>query len=122
MGLSNETVRGIEHRALGMMAHCLNLEEDGSAITPMRLAKSFRQPAASLICEGLCQTVTAAYTAHRGELLIFASSRGRPRQDTRYVYGVIVGRGLLVDCDRTHLTPGTPPPVAPRPGATGGLS
>jgi hypothetical protein len=105
MGLSDETVRRIEQRALGLIAYCLNLEEDGIEITPMRLAKSFRQPTASLICEDLCQTVTvAAYTAHRGELLIFASSLGRPRDCTRYAYGAIVGRGLVVDCYRTSLT------------------
>jgi hypothetical protein len=105
MGLSDETVRRIENRALNAIAHGLDLEANGQAITPMRLAKSFRQPTASLICEGLCTTVTAAaYTAHRGELLIFASSLGRPRQDTRYAYSAIVGRGLVIDCYRTHLT------------------
>ena len=52
----------------------------------MRLAKSFRQPTASLICEGLCHTITAAaYTAHRGELLIFASSLGRPGMQPIYL-------------------------------------
>ena len=63
------------------------------------------QPAASRIRRGLWRSRSwAAYTAHRGELLIFASSLGRPREYTRYAYGAIVGRGLLVDCYRTHLT------------------
>ena len=105
MGISAETVRVIENRALDAQLQCLELETRGRPIPPMRLAKSFRQPTTSLICEGLCQTVSAAaYTAHRGELLIFASGQGRPRDCTRYVYGALVGRGLLVDCYRTHLT------------------
>ena len=75
MGLSDETVRTIEARALDALSHCLDLEENGQMITPMRLAKSFRQPVASRICAGHDTFATAAtYTAHRGELLIFASS------------------------------------------------
>src|SRR4029453_3437284 len=96
MGLSDETVRTIENRALDAIAHGLDLEANGQAITPMHLAKSFRQPIASEICSG--SDKAAAYTAHRGELIIFASSLGRPRDCTRYAYGAIVGRCLLVDC------------------------
>jgi hypothetical protein len=43
-------------------------------IIPMRLAKSFQQPAASLICQGFWRSASCAQdTAHRGEVLIHAS-------------------------------------------------
>jgi len=42
MGISAETVRTIENRALDAIAHCLDLEDNGQDITPMRLAKTFR--------------------------------------------------------------------------------
>jgi hypothetical protein len=123
MGISDETVRTIENRALDAIAHCLDLEAAGQAITPMRLAKSFRQPTASLICDGFTKTVTAAaYTAHRGELIIFASSWGRPRDCTRYAYGAIIGRCLLVDCYRAPLPQSSHPSVVSQPGAARGLS
>ena len=71
MGISDETVRTIENRALDALAHCIDLEEAGQPIIPMRLAKSFRQPVASHICAGFIDKERAAfYTAHRGELII----------------------------------------------------
>jgi hypothetical protein len=114
MGISDETVRTIENRALDAIAHCLDLEAAGHAITPMRLAKSFRQPTASRICEGFTRTVSAAaYTAHRGELIIFASSlTEKPTHPfTPFTFervdglplGAIIGRCLLVDCYRAPL-------------------
>jgi hypothetical protein len=60
MRISDETVRTIEHRALDTIAHGLDLESNGQAITPMRLAKSFRQPTARRICAGRDPLVTAA--------------------------------------------------------------
>jgi len=104
MGISDETVRNIENRALDAISHCLDLEANGQDITPMRLAKSFRQPVAKRICNGIDRIITCAtYTAHRGELIIFASSV--PEQfwfelDEGFPMGAIVGRCLLVDCYR----------------------
>src|SRR5919108_28536 len=73
MGLSDETVRTIENRALDALAHCLALEQAGQAITPMRLARTFKQPVASLICRGLWRSASCATpTSHRGEVLIYA--------------------------------------------------
>lgn len=96
--ISDERVRQLEDRALRDLAYCLDMEANNQPITPIRLAKSFRQPVASLICDGFTKSVSAAaYTAHRGELIIFAS-RVDPRHDTQYPYGAIVGRVLLVDC------------------------
>jgi hypothetical protein len=101
MGLSDETVRTIENRGLDAIAHGLDLEVNGQAMTPMRLAKSFRQPEARLMCDGCTDDVTcAAYTAHRGELIIVASRAkpgpwGEPRP-----LGAIVGRCLLLDRGR----------------------
>ena len=40
--ISDERVRQLEARALGDLAHCLDLEANGQMITPIRLAKSFR--------------------------------------------------------------------------------
>jgi len=114
MRLSDETVRTIENRALDALAHCLDLEANGQPITSMRLAKSFRQPVASRIGAGSDPIATAAaYTAHRGELIFFASlliekpthpftplllerAEGLPR-------GAIIGRCLMVDCYRDPL-------------------
>jgi hypothetical protein len=120
MGISDETVRTIENRALDAIAHCLDLEAAGQAITPMRLAKPFRQPTASGICAGNKPSVTAAaYTAHRGELIIFASSlTEKPTHPfTPFTFervdglplGAIIGRCLLVDCYRAPLP--QPPPA-----------
>jgi hypothetical protein len=119
MRISDETVRTIENRALDAIAHCLDLEAAGQAITPMRLAKSFRQPVASSICDGSTDWVSAsAYTAHRGELIIFASSTPmerstfsdplkmplrNPETKMDYPLGAIIGRCLLVDCYRGPL-------------------
>jgi hypothetical protein len=114
MRISDETVRTIENRALDAIAHCLDLEAAGQTITPMRLAKSFRQPTASWICEGFTRTVSAAaYTAHRGELIIFASSLTEqpthpftpfPFESVKGLpFGAIIGRCLLVDCYRGPL-------------------
>jgi hypothetical protein len=120
MGISDETVRTIENRALDAIAHCLDLETAGQAITPTRLAKSFKQLVASSICDGGTHWVsTAAYTAHRGELIIFASSIPMERSPfsdplhrplhhsetgQEYPTGAIVGRCLLVvDCSRDLL-------------------
>jgi hypothetical protein len=114
MGLSDETVRTIENRALAALAHCLDLEANEQDITPMRLAKSIKQPVASLICRGLWRSAfCAAYSAHRGEVLIFSPAKPMPidefamhvRQQyiehmTAYPCGVIVGRVLLIDCFR----------------------
>jgi hypothetical protein len=60
MHISDETVRTIAHRALDTIAHGLDLEANGQAITPMRLAKSFRQPTARRMCAGRDPLVTAA--------------------------------------------------------------
>jgi hypothetical protein len=60
MHISDETVRTIENRALAVLAHGLDLEANDQAITPMRLAKSFRQPVARRICAGREPLVTAA--------------------------------------------------------------
>jgi hypothetical protein len=60
MPISDETVRTIEHCALDAIAHGLDLESNGQDITPMRLAKSFRQPTASAICRGDTNWVSAA--------------------------------------------------------------
>jgi hypothetical protein len=114
MGISDELVRKIENRALEFLSHCVDLEANGQEITPMRLAKSIKQPVASLICEGLWRSTSCAgYTAHRGELLIVASHRAmdlpeferhvkekrwyKP-QMTAYPRGAIVGRVLLINC------------------------
>jgi len=78
IGLSDETVRTIEIRALDVLLHCLELEANAQPITPMRLAKAFQQPVASLSSEGFTRSVSpAGYTAHRGESVIFAWSLGR---------------------------------------------
>jgi hypothetical protein len=119
MHISDETVRTIEHRALDAIAHGLDLEAAGQAITPTRLAKSFKQPVASSMCDGGTHWVsTAAYTAYRGELIIFASSISMERSPfsdplhrplhhsetgQEYPTGAIVGRCLLVDCSRDLL-------------------
>jgi hypothetical protein len=114
MGISDETVRTIENRALASIAYCLDLEANGQDITPMRPAKSFWQPVASMLCDGSEPRPTAAtYTAHRGELIIFASSLvdqpGRPLTPFTYARpgglprGAIIGRCLLVDCYRAPL-------------------
>jgi hypothetical protein len=60
MHISEETVRTIEHRALDAIAHGLDLEANGQDVTPMRLAKSFRQPTARRMCAGREPLVTAA--------------------------------------------------------------
>jgi hypothetical protein len=119
MGISDETVRTIENRALEALAHCLDLESHGQAIIPMRLAKAMKQPVASLVCRGLWRSASCpGYTAHRGELLIYA-----PRQPmelgeyerhlrekqfdiehmTAYPCGAIVGRVLLARCFRLPM-------------------
>jgi hypothetical protein len=116
MHISDETVRTIENRALDAIAHCLDLEDAGQAITPMRLAKSFRQPVASMLCSGFTGfTTAAAYTAHRGELIIFASSNQAGALPCGYVpdhdpdiwshvpFGMIIGRCLMVDCFRAPI-------------------
>ncbi len=108
MGISDETVRTIENRALDAIAHCLDLEANDQDITPMRLAKSFRQPVASLICAGKNFVTAAAYTAHRGELLIFASSVHREAGQEDLPLGAIIGRCLLVDCYRGPVPPPHP--------------
>jgi hypothetical protein len=58
--ISDETVRTIAHRALDTIAPGLDLESNGQAITPMRLAQSFRQPTARRMCAGRDPLVTAA--------------------------------------------------------------
>jgi hypothetical protein len=84
MHISDETVRTMEHGAIGWRAHSLSLEADGIPITPMRRAQSFRQPVASLMGEGCSHTATAAAdTADRSELILVASRVGRPRDGTR---------------------------------------
>jgi hypothetical protein len=99
MGLAAETVREIENRALEALAHCRDLEADGREIVPMRLAKSFRQPVASMLGSGeLSSTSVAGYTAQRGELLIFASSLDPDDGSESLLLGTIVGRVLIVDC------------------------
>jgi hypothetical protein len=119
MHISDETVRTIENCALDAIAHGLDLESNGQDITPMRLAKSFRQPTPSAICRGDTNWVSAAgYRAHRGELIIFASSiqMGKsaladplkmPLRNSStgmdYPLGAIIGRCLLVDCYRGPL-------------------
>jgi hypothetical protein len=124
MHISDETVRTIENRALDAIAHGLDLEANGQAITPTRLAKSFKQPVASSICDGGTHWVsTAAYTAYRGELIIFASSIPMERSPfsdplhrplhhsetgQEYPTGAIVGRCLLVDCSRDLLPQSLP--------------
>ena len=88
MNLSDEHVRIIENRALDEINQCLDLEEAGQVITPMRLAKSFREPVGGSICEGQHKITTCPfYTAHRGELIIHST-------------GHLIGRALLVDCYR----------------------
>jgi len=105
MHISDETVRTIENRTLDAIVQCLDLAAAGQDITSMRVAKSFRQLMASMICNGFTKTVTAAgYRAHCGELTIFASSRWRPRDCPRSADGAIAGRYPLMDCYRTHLT------------------
>jgi hypothetical protein len=53
MGISDETVRTIENRAaLDAIDHCVDLEAAGQPIVPIRLARPFEQPIASLICLG----------------------------------------------------------------------
>jgi hypothetical protein len=83
MGISDETVRTIEYRALAAIDHCLDLEAHGQAITPMRLAKSFRQPVASEICASRHPVVTAAaYTGpprRADHLRLQPPSRARQR-------------------------------------------
>jgi len=65
----------------------------------MRLAKAFRQPVASMLCSGeLSSTSVAGYTAHRGELLIFASSLDPDDGSEGLPLGAIVGRVRLVRC------------------------
>jgi hypothetical protein len=80
----------------------------------MRLARAIKQPVASLICRGLWRSAScAAYTAHRGELLIYATWNPMERREyerhlreeqfhiehmTAYPLGPIVGRVLLVRC------------------------
>ncbi len=107
MGISGETVRTIENRALGALSQCLDLESNGQDITPMRLAKSFRQPIASAICAGIGKLFTmATCTAHRGELIIFASSIDKSswfELHDGFPRGAIIGRCLLVDCFRAPL-------------------
>jgi len=109
MNISDETVRTIENRALDAISHCLDLEANGQVIIPIRLAKSFVQPTASRICIGAEPIATCAvYTAHRGELIIFASSlTGKPSHPfTPFSFerteglplGAIVGRVILIDC------------------------
>ena len=99
MGLSDETVRTMENRALDALAHCLDLQANGQEIVPMRLAKSFRPPVASMLCSGdLSSTSVAGYTAHRGELLIFASGLDPDDGSEGLPLGAIVGRVLIVDC------------------------
>src|SRR5262245_59724495 len=49
MGISDETVRTIENRALEALTHCLHLQANDQRIEPMRLAKAIKQPVASLI-------------------------------------------------------------------------
>lgn len=123
MHISDETVRTIENRALDALAHCLDLEAAGQDITPMRLAKSFRQPTASRICEGLELFATcAAYTAHRGELIIFASRHNPGNYHKPVPVGAIIGRCLLVDCSRSPLPNPSPPSVVSQPGAARGLA
>jgi Sigma-70, region 4 len=73
LGISDERVRQLEERALGDLADCLDLEAHDQEITPIRLAKSFKQPVATLICQGRWRSCSVpAYTAQRGELLIHA--------------------------------------------------
>ena len=104
MHISDETVRTIENRALDAIAHGLDLESNGQDITPMRLAKSFRQPTARRICAGREPIVTAAaYTAHRGERLIVASRVHREASQEDLPLGAIIGRCLLVDWYRGPL-------------------
>ena len=114
MGMSDEPVRAIESRALEALAHGLHLQANDQKIEPMRLARAIKQPVASLIGRGLWRSVScAAYTAHRGEHLIYP-----PRQPmelgeyerhlrekqfdiehmTAYPLGAIVGRVRLVRC------------------------
>jgi hypothetical protein len=101
MGISDETVRTYENRALDAISHCLDLEASNQSITPMRYAKSFLQPAASMICQGLMKTASSSTpTLQRGEMIIVASKNGRPHGYSIYPYGAIVGRVLLTDCYR----------------------
>jgi hypothetical protein len=119
MGLSDETVRRIENRALGALAHCGDLEANGQEIGPMRLAKALQQPVASLICRGLWHSASCAgYTEHQGELLIYSplkpmelgeyerhlrEERCEIEHMTAYPLGAIVGRVLLVRCFRLPM-------------------
>jgi hypothetical protein len=114
MGLSDETVRTIENRALEALAHCLRLQANDQEIEPLRLAKAIKQPVASLVCRGLWRSASCAgYTAHQGELLIYSPLKPmglreyerhlREKQSyiehmTAYPCGAIVGRVLLVRC------------------------
>jgi hypothetical protein len=66
LNISDERVRQLEARALGDLAYCPELEENGQAITPIRVAKFFKQPVASLICTGQWRSASSpAYTAQR---------------------------------------------------------
>jgi hypothetical protein len=129
MHIADETVRTIENRALDAIAHCLDLEAAGQAITPMHLAKSFRRPTASRIYKGSEPIATCAtYTAYRGELIIFVALLiEKPTHPfTPFLFeraeclprGAIIGRCLLVDCYRAPLPQTPPPQMASRPRAT----
>ena len=117
--ISDERVRQLEERALGDLAYCLDLEANGQEITPIRLAKSFKQPVASLICTGRWRSCSVpAYTAQRGELLIHAPHHPmeieefeqhlRNKQfETEHMVGYprdcLVGRVILTNCIRIPL-------------------
>jgi hypothetical protein len=91
MGLSDETIRLIENRALALLAEYIQAESTGQAIYPRRVAKAFRQPTARLICQGKLQAVSINWRlVHRGELLIRATIPGCP--------GALIGRAILEDC------------------------
>jgi hypothetical protein len=98
MGLSDETMRPIENRALAALDHCLDVEADGQAITSMQLAKARKQPMADEICTGRHPTVpAAAWTAPRGRRIVVASSRPLEPGGEHIPRGVVVGRVLRVD-------------------------
>jgi hypothetical protein len=93
MRISDEAVRVIENRVLDALRHGLALEANGQPITVMRLAKAFRQPAASQIGAGRDTRLTAgASTAHRGELRIVPSSFSPEPGRAHRPRGAIVGR------------------------------
>jgi hypothetical protein len=94
MGISDETVRTVENRALEALAHCLHLQANHQRIEPLRLAKSFKPPFAGWICQGRQRLADCPrYTAHRGELLIHS-------------VGHLIGRVMLVDCLKSRQTMG----------------